>query len=87
LTRLETPLRVSVRSPYYVVPVARLEPRDGCATLDDAERHAQATWRSRGPVAVVQVALQVARRWTRKRAGHDGRDGAPVRELAVSRRL
>ena len=28
--------------------------------LDDAERHAQATWRSRGPVAVVQVVLQVA---------------------------
>jgi hypothetical protein len=60
LTRLETPPRMSVRSPYYVVPVAWLEPRDGCATLDDAERHAQATWRSRGPVAVVQVVLQVA---------------------------
>jgi hypothetical protein len=57
LTRLETPLRVSVRSPYY------------------AGRWRWSRWCCRW------------RRWTRKRAGYDGRDGAAVREPAVSRRL
>jgi hypothetical protein len=36
---LERPAQFWIRSPYSVVPVAWLEPRDGWAMLEDAERH------------------------------------------------
>jgi hypothetical protein len=57
----ETPPRLSVRSPYYVVPTAWLAPTDGYVLLPDAETEARVVSERLGsPVAVVIVIMQVA---------------------------
>jgi hypothetical protein len=57
----ETPQRLSMRSPYYVMPVAWLAPPDGCVLLPDAEAEARVlSERLKAPVAVVIVIMQVA---------------------------
>jgi hypothetical protein len=56
------PAAVAIRSPYYVVPVAALSPPEGFLWQDDAQLIARALWHRgglTGPLAVVQVALQL----------------------------